>query len=324
MVEAGGKKRISKNRGPYHKHLILESMETTKMLTPILGILDKNIILSNAIGDKPGVQDECSQSKKTGTPTYDFDEEAYEELHTSGHQNEYADERENSFDPEDNEIGFEAQDFTENIVNNIAIVNEGESNISEKHEIQEDNFLFKGSQHTVQAVLLLIICFAVRFRISDEALGALLDLICCILPVPNKMINSLFKFKMFMKKYIIIPKIRNYCSSCYESISDNAKICTNTHCLKDLTEPGAVAFFVQHSIIEQLNTMFKRRDFTEEVRTDRYEHYKQNGNSVIGDVYDGIGYKNLFDKGILSMNNNISFVLNTDGVNIFKSSKLSM
>lgn len=70
--------------------------------------------------------------------------------------------------------------------------------------------------------------------------------------------------------------------------------------------------------------MFKRRGFTEEVRTHRYEHYKHNGNSVIGDVYDGFGYKNLFDKGILSMKNNISFVLNTDGVNIFKSSKLSM
>lgn len=42
------------------------------------------------------------------------------------------------------------------------------------------------------------------------------------------------------------------------------------------------------------------------------------------DVYDGSNYKNAFDRGFLSDPNTVSFSINTDGVQIFKSSTVSM
>lgn len=45
---------------------------------------------------------------------------------------------------------------------------------------------------------------------------------------------------------------------------------------------------------------------------------------TITDVYDGVLYKELCNKGILNCKDNISFIMNTDGVPVFKSSKVSI
>lgn len=77
------------------------------------------------------------------------------------------------------------------------------------------------------------------------------------------------------------------------------------------------------NLIHQLQVLFKRASFTETVRTHRFSHYQANPQEHIRDVYDGKVYKELFKKGVLK-NPNISFSMNTDGVAIFKSSKVSM
>ena len=70
--------------------------------------------------------------------------------------------------------------------------------------------------------------------------------------------------------------------------------------------------------------MFRRESFTENVRTHRFTHYKSRTQGTISDVYDGGIYKDLFTKGFLDKPSNLSFVFNTDGVPIFKSSNVSM
>jgi len=51
---------------------------------------------------------------------------------------------------------------------------------------------------------------------------------------------------------------------------------------------------------------------------------KKNEPSNIEDIYDGKLYKGLVNEGILSSRDNISFLFNTDGVPVFKSSNVSV
>lgn len=140
------------------------------------------------------------------------------------------------------------------------------------------------------------------------------------------MIQSLHKFRGYLKKFIHASQIKYFCSYCYAHVDKDTKQCTTNCCMKDLTIPGAKAYFVLHSILAQLQVMFKRKSFTENIRTHRFKHYRTK-NSVSGkisDVYDGSIYKDLFKGGFLNQENNVSFALNTDGVPLFKSSKVSM
>ena len=70
---------------------------------------------------------------------------------------------------------------------------------------------------------------------------------------------------------------------------------------------------------------FKRNGFADLIQ-ERFNRKKKN-DSAIEDIYDGIAYKKLSENdGPLSSKHpyNVSFLLNTDGVPVFKSSKMSV
>lgn len=54
-----------------------------------------------------------------------------------------------------------------------------------------------------------------------------------------------------------------------------------------------------------------------------FKKEKKNTNNV-EDIYDGNLYTKLSNEGIVSFPDNISFVMNTDDVTVFKSSKMSI
>ena len=74
--------------------------------------------------------------------------------------------------------------------------------------------------------------------------------------------------------------------------------------------------------MDQLQTMFTRSGFYKDLqhRFNRKKQAKEN----IAYIYDGRLYKSLVRKAILSSGNNISFIFNTDGIPVFKSSKVSI
>lgn len=184
--------------------------------------------------------------------------------------------------------------------------------------------LYTNSSKCLGAVVLLMCCFVVKFRMSDEALKYLISFIALLLPSDHKMFRTLYQFRSLLTKYIHAPDIEYFCSFCYTHVNKNATQCSNKYCLKDLRLSGATAYFVRHSLISQLQVMFNRESFCDKVRTHRFNHYKKKSPGVISDVYDGSIYKNLFNKGFLNDPNSLSFGFNTDGVPIFKSSKVSM
>lgn len=86
---------------------------------------------------------------------------------------------------------------------------------------------------------------------------------------------------------------------------------------------GARSYFLYFPIAEQLQLFFKRPGFYRSLQH-RFSR-KKKVPSNIEDIYDGKLYRELVNKaGILNSGNNISFLFNTDGVPVFKSSKVSI
>uniref|UniRef100_A0ABD2XFT0 Uncharacterized protein n=1 Tax=Trichogramma kaykai TaxID=54128 RepID=A0ABD2XFT0_9HYME len=96
-----------------------------------------------------------------------------------------------------------------------------------------------------------------------------------------------------------------------EEISDNLVSCD---CNKD-------KYFIEISLMRQLELLYQRPGFYNKLR--QRDHTRPH--DVFEDITDGSIYKDLKnDGGILSNENNISFMWCTDGVRIFKSSKFSI
>ena len=85
------------------------------------------------------------------------------------------------------------------------------------------------------------------------------------------------------------------------------------------------SYFLELPIKSQLESLFSRHEFRDSLKH-RRTRIKEHGKNI-EDVYDSEMYQKLSeDGGPLSsdMENNISFIFNTDGVPIFKSSKMSL
>ena len=81
--------------------------------------------------------------------------------------------------------------------------------------------------------------------------------------------------------------------------------------------------FIEFSIVNQLTTLFKKPNFYRDIQY-RFSRKKYDKNSI-EDIYDGVIYmKNFMNHEVLSNPNNISLLWNTDGVPLFKSSKMSI
>ena len=93
--------------------------------------------------------------------------------------------------------------------------------------------------------------------------------------------------------------------------------------MKDLSEGKRTKnYFLEIPIIGQLQSFFKRPNFYSDIQY-RFERVKKKKENT-EDVYDGQLYKNMIEKGILNSPDNISFLFNTDGTAIFKSSKMQV
>lgn len=172
------------------------------------------------------------------------------------------------------------------------------------------------------AVVLLLTLFMIKFKLSDEAMRYLLSILGILLPGKHRCSTILYGLRKYLSVYTNLPQIRYYCSFCLTHVEKNEKVCPNSFCRKDLTVSGSVSYFVLHNLTKQLQILFKRKSFTESIRNHRFQRKVKKG--VVSDFYDGILYQDLMKNGFLNDPNNLSFSINTDGVSIFKSSKVSM
>lgn len=182
--------------------------------------------------------------------------------------------------------------------------------------------LYPGASIKIGAAMVLLSLYAVKFNLPADAISRLLLLLNLMLPCGHVLPTTLNRFKKYFSNLKHPFILHYYCSFCLATVEAESKTCPNTACLKDLTVRGTKSYFVELPLVEQLQTFFKRPSFYSDIQY-RFNRKKLNRDNI-EDIYDGKLYKESFEKGILSSSDNISFLLNTDGVPVFKSSKVSI
>jgi len=186
----------------------------------------------------------------------------------------------------------------------------------------ENQTLYPGARVTIGAVMVLFTLFAIKYDLTGEAITHLLQLITLILPTGNILPDTLRKFKSYFRNLENPVILHHYCAFCLSSVDKQTTVCPNTACIKELSPRHAKAYFIEIPVVQQLATFFSRRGFYSSIQH-RFHRQKKRENNV-EDIYDGLLYKKLSNEGILSSPDNVSFLMNTDGVPVFKSSKVSI
>ena len=118
-------------------------------------------------------------------------------------------------------------------------------------------------------------------------------------------------------------RYHHYCNNCFFKVLDHSL----QNCLKCeydlLVNGGNKGYFIEFPIINQMISFFKRVGFYEILQY-RFKRNKRSTDNI-EDIYDGLIYEKHFKNyGFLANPDNISFLWNTDGVPLFKSSKISI
>ena len=179
--------------------------------------------------------------------------------------------------------------------------------------------LFQGAFLTLGVTVLLLAALSMRHKLSAEALGDFITFINFLLPTGSIFPRTLYLFKKFFHDWRPSLKIHCYCNYYLIYLEKDHKNCPNTFCNKDLCVSSAKAFFIEIPIVEQLKTLFARPGFYSDLN---YRFKRKKANGAIEGIYDGDLYRSKWD--VLSNQDNISLTMNTDGVPIFKSSKVSI
>lgn len=197
---------------------------------------------------------------------------------------------------------------------------------TEEHDASEDRDnkpLYPTATVAVGTIMVLLALFTIKHNLPAEAIANLLSLISLALPSSHCLPDTVSKFKNYFKKLRNPLRVHYYCSFCLQYIERKTlTVCPNGGCLHDLTARKSVAYFVEIPILEQLRTFFTRPTFYEDLQY-RFKRKKKVEDNI-EDIYDGNLYKDPSGKGILNAADNISFLMNTDGVPVFKSSKVSI
>lgn len=163
-----------------------------------------------------------------------------------------------------------ATHFAAIVVDNIEICKKKETDQNEDPCAKQ---LYPDAPHTLGVTVLLICCFLIRFRLSEEALSYMLRLLACILPHGHRLMGSVYYFRNLTHRFAqnLIPTIHYHCNSCYSAVEKKDKTCGS--CGLSLTRSGAIAYFLQLRLASQLASLWKNRDVCDTVRSHRFQHF---------------------------------------------------
>ncbi|KAK3085913.1 hypothetical protein FSP39_010520, partial [Pinctada imbricata] len=178
--------------------------------------------------------------------------------------------------------------------------------------------LYPDANISIGAFMLLIAIFCSKYNLIGDGIQQLLQIIALALPSGHNLCTTLHAFKMYFKN-LKNPLVKHhYCAQCLAYCSSNNTVCPV--CTKVMDKSNK-RYFLEIPIENQLKNLFAQKGFYDRLQ----DRHKKKFNGIYEDIYHGTLYRNLFDNdGPLSSLDNLSFVLNTDGAPVFKSSKVSI
>lgn len=163
--------------------------------------------------------------------------------------------------------------------------------------------LYNGTDLTVCAAVCLIMQFALCNNLTNEAIEKLLKLLKLLLLSPNHLPGSFYKFKAFFEQSYVHFEICKTCKDYTEQCHCQSAKPTTCHLLQILlTKPLS-------AIIDN--------------NWELLQYTSSNTDHIIRDVWDGLSMKETnFEPS--SNKRNISLMISTDGIPLFKSSTISL
>ena len=188
---------------------------------------------------------------------------------------------------------------------------------NETSQSQEEEPLYQGSKISKILSFVLIVSFVLKHNLSKAAWADLLRMLTALLGERcQKTFQSVYKMKLFMKEYFGSkePTKINYCSNCLKQVKDR---CPNDSC-----KGAALSSFLDLHFEEKIKDLFRDSEFLTLLKKGKEQVKCAVSSCGIHDIFHGMDYKNfLHPGGFLSQLYNISFTVNTDGVNKFSSSR---
>ncbi|CAD6241206.1 GSCOCG00009214001-RA-CDS [Cotesia congregata] len=167
----------------------------------------------------------------------------------------------------------------------------------------------------------LILSLLVRHNVTQTCLGDIITVINlhCLQNNNNGFKNSLHKFRKFfsLSKKGTVKKTKHfYCVSCQKNLENENDICGNCELSKK-------AYFIEVPVRQQLIELYRRPGFYECLQH-RFNARLEDNNHYTTDIYNGSLYQSFVANGFLANQDNISLTWYTDGIPVYKSSKVSM
>ncbi|XP_035681270.1 uncharacterized protein LOC118419094 [Branchiostoma floridae] len=180
--------------------------------------------------------------------------------------------------------------------------------------------LYPGAQLTYGESMVLIMAFILAHHLTSSAVVALLTLINLHTQWGSIFCASKYIFdKFFSLMNLTFPVTRHYfCRACFKNVSSDDKNCKA--CNSDLSSSKATFYFLEMSVLSQLEAKFRRKDFYEAIVQQR-QRLQKKCPTAIEDITDGLVYKSIHE---LQDPRNISFLMNTDGIKVFRSSNYGL
>ncbi|PIK38695.1 hypothetical protein BSL78_24464 [Apostichopus japonicus] len=205
------------------------------------------------------------------------------ELHANAKENHFGELAEDTYDP------------ITVLGNDIMQIAEDEVEECSSHSDKEvDPPLYPGSKRRLGTIVLLLKCFMIRFKLSQETIHYFLVLLQLILPDRNCLMGTYHGLKKYLAKYTFLPVVHYYCSNCYHHIPKSAKMCSNELCKIDVRSIRCGIYICANQFTTSLQVLFNRKEFSQQVRNHRFHHLKTTTHNCIRDVYDSKLYQDLY------------------------------
>ena len=148
-------------------------------------------------------------------------------------------------------------------------------------------------------------------------MSQLMDLIRLHCPITNTLPSSISTLKSMFEDVAAPTQVHSYCPHCDVKIDQECQPTECSSCHKSIVDL-TVPFFLTVDLPHQLKRVLSKPGNLEDVRS---YCFKNREPGVIKDIYDGMQYQRHI---LLQDPNNISFLVNTDGVPAFKSTTTSL